>query len=270
MSRQYFFRNDDIRNTLDESLVRIQQLFTERSIPITHAVEPANVTPEVVDWLLSVKENSPHLITIMQHGYDHTSKNTRKKGEFGGDRTYQEQYRDIHSGKELMDANFGDSWFHAFSFPYAPYNSAAIQALQDMGYKVFNSHYNIEWKRRLLYAIGHLLGKGRLFDRHVSWNMKQYPGTTMYEVSMNIGFIRRYHNEQTDCDFCSYEELCALINRYLRSHFPIGVLLHHRYHVTEESLQLISRVFDYLDSKGGVAVSMEQIYMSLEGENGTK
>jgi len=267
MSREYFFRNDDIRDSFDRSLVEIQKIFIDREIPITHAVEPANISQEIVKWLLSIKEEYPHLITIMQHGYDHTIKNPRQYSEFGGDRTYDEQYADIRRGKDLMNAYFGDAWFPAFNFPCAPYNHASIQALQNVGYKVLNSHFNIEWKRRIFYFVGHILGKGLLFNRHVSWNMKKYSGTTMYEISMNISFIKHYINEDTDCEFYTYEELCSKIDKYLASPHPIGLLLHHRYHVTKESMRLISNLLDYLQSKNVTAISMEKIYNRLIGEN---
>ena len=268
MYNEYFFRNDDIRESLDESLVAIQNIFIDRGIPITQAVEPANISHKVVDWLLSMKKQFPQLITIMQHGYDHTIKNKRQYGEFGGDRTYSEQYEDISNGKELMDAYFKDQWFPAFNFPCAPYNKAAIKALNDLSYKVLNSHFNIDWKRRIFYFAGHILRKGLLFNHHVSWNMQKYPGTSMYEISMNISFIKRYINEKTDCEFFTYEALCSEIDKYFVSPYPVGLLLHHRYHITQESIDLISRVLDYLDKRKAVSVSMKTLYKGLVKKNG--
>jgi hypothetical protein len=270
MRKQYFFRNDDVRGKLDESLVTIQELFIKRNVPITHAVEPANITSDVVNWLISKKKNYPNLITIIQHGYDHSIKNTRTRGEFGGDRTYSEQYEDIRIGKELMNSKFGDSWFRAFSFPYSSYNKATIKALQVLDYKVLNSQYKIDWKRQLFYAIGQFLGKGLFFDRHVSWNMRKYPGTTVYEISINISFIKRYINEEDSCEFAIYSELCKSIDLYFNSPHPIGLLLHHRYHINKERIQLIAMVLDYLEEKGAIPVSLEGIYRNLEAGIGTK
>ena len=45
MSKEFFFRNDDIRDSLDDELIKIQDLFVQRNFPIVYAVEPANVTP---------------------------------------------------------------------------------------------------------------------------------------------------------------------------------------------------------------------------------
>lgn len=260
MSKEFFFRNDDIRGSLDKELIDIHDLFVRRNVPIIHAVEPANVTPEVVAWLLQQSAKHPEILSLMQHGYDHTIKNKEKKGEFGGQRGYQEQYDDIAKGKVLMNQYFGDQWFEAFNFPYAPYNAEAISALDDVGYLVLNSHYNCEWKRQLLYAAGHFLRKGLLLGKHVSWNHEIYPGTSIREISMNITFIQTYHNEATDCDFFSYEDLCSKIDKYITTPYPIGLLLHHRYHTSHASMVLIEKVFDYLQKKACKAVSMQQIY----------
>jgi peptidoglycan/xylan/chitin deacetylase (PgdA/CDA1 family) len=263
MSREYFFRNDDIRDTLDKELIDIHELFKRRKVPIIHAVEPGNVKPDVIRWLILQRQTCPEILSIMQHGYDHSIKNLQKKGEFGGQRSYQEQYDDILNGKNLMNRYFGDQWFQAFNFPYAPYNPAAIRALEDVGYLVLNSHYSCEWKRQLFYSVGHILGKGMLFDKHVSWNHRIYPGTTMYEISMNITFIKKYHNEHKDCEFYDYEFLCSEIDKYINTAYPIGLLLHHRYHTTKESVDLVDRVIDYLEAKHCRATSMEQIYGKL-------
>ena len=94
--------------------------------------------------------------------------------------------------------------------------------------------------------------------------MKYYPGTTIYEISINLSFIKRYMNEETDCEFFTYDELCGQIDRYLKSPYPMGLLLHHRYHVTDEHFILIEKVLDYLNSKGASAVRIEDIYHQLE------
>lgn len=237
-----FFRNDDVRNKLDYSLIEITNIFMEKGIPITHAVEPANITEEVVSWLNSIKKQYPNLIEIMQHGYDHKHKNKIKKGEFGGQRGYEEQFKDIEDGKTLMDKYFGDLWFPAFNFPYGPYNPAAMKAVHDCGFKVVNSHYNNEWKRQIFYKLGHLLRKGYLFKHHVSWNLDYYPGTKLFEIDMNVGFIDKYYNEEFDSKMMTLDELIEDTRKYFNQK-TIGVLLHHRYHNTREKIQLVD---DYL------------------------
>lgn len=258
-----FFRNDDVRDTLDESLIKITDIFIKYGVPITHAVEPANVTKEVIKWLVDTKKQHPDLIEIMQHGYDHTIKNNKIKGEFGGQRTYEEQYEEIKKGKELMNQYFGDLWFEAFNFPYAPYNIPAIKAVNDCKFKVLNSHYNSDWKRKFFYFVGHLLNKGRLLDHHVSWNLKRYPNTKLFEIDMNTGFIKKYLNEGTDADFFTLDQLKEKTLKYSKFK-TTGILLHHRYHTEKEHFDLVDDYLKWISTQGYEFLTMEKIYDRFE------
>ena len=89
MKTYVYFRNDDV-NSLDRELIEITDFFLSQDIPIIHAVEPANVNMDTIDWLNDVKDKKPELIEIMQHGYDHKK---RSIGEFGGNRAYNDQLK---------------------------------------------------------------------------------------------------------------------------------------------------------------------------------
>lgn len=256
-----FFRNDDVRDRLDQSLVELTKLFIEKKIPIIHAVEPANISEEVANWLLRMKLDFPEYVEIMQHGYDHTIKNKIKKGEFGGQRTYKEQYDDIKCGKDLMNKWFGDLWFPAFNFPYAPYNLAAIKAVDDLDYKVINSHFNNGISRKLFYFAGHLINKGNLFNHHVSWNLDYYPGTKLFEIDMNISFIKEYLNEKEDAVFFNLDELISDTIKYSK-YRTTGVLFHHRYHNSGSKLKLVEDYLNWCLSNGFDFTSLSEIYNS--------
>ena len=130
-----------------------------------------------------------------------------------------------------------------------------------------NSHYNVKWSRRIFYFLGHLLNKGLLFNHHVSWNCQKYPNTGLFEISMNITFIKSYLNEDTDCVFYTFDEICEKINRYIKTPYPIGLLIHHRYHTTDQHFELIEKVIEFLHGKGCQATSMEKIYEGLVKNN---
>ena len=254
-----FFRNDDVRDTLDSSLIKITELFIKHNIPITHAVEPANISPQVTKWLIETKQKYPDLIEIMQHGYDHKVKNSQKKGEFGGIRSYSEQYNEILKGKELMTLYFGDLWFQAFNFPFAPYNLAAIKALNDCGFKVLNSHFNRKLSRQVFYFFGHLLNKGYWFDHHVSWNLHYYPNTKLFEIDMNISFIKKYLNDNTDCEMQSLENLKKETFHYTK-YKTVGLLLHHRYHNSDEKIKLVDNYLKWVKKQDFEFFTMKKIY----------
>lgn len=240
----FYFRNDDV-NTLDSELVEITRRLTEQGVPLTHAVEPANLAPETAAWLLAEKAKAPRLVEIMQHGYDHM---LREKGEFGGRRPYQSQLDDLRRGRRILEERFGDAFFPCLNFPFGPYNAASMRAADAVGYRVISSHFNQRLSRRVMYAVGHALRRGRLAGKHVSWHLDFYPGTRLFCVDMAVSFIQRYLGVHPSRE-CVFHDLTALKAR-VRAFVPhtpvIGILLHHRFHYRPESMDLVSDLVQHL------------------------
>ena len=233
-----FFRNDDI-NELTPELMSITKLLVDEGVPIIHAVEPGNVTDECTAWLLEQKDRHGRLLQIMQHGYNHTK---HFDGEFGGGRGYQEQYDDLKRGMDIMNERFGDGWFPAINFPYGPYNQDTIRAADRLGFKVFNGHFNPRLSRRMFYRVGRILKRGQILDRHVSHHLEIYPGTSMFTIDMAICYISKYYGDygSQSCDWNSHELLMGRHREAQRIIKVVGWLLHHRYHVDEESHRLVA------------------------------
>lgn len=263
-----FFRNDDVRGSLDKSLIEITEAFVQNEIPVSHAVEPANVTPEVIDWLKEQKKKYPNLIEIIQHGYNHKLNvevnigGKIRKGEFGGNRTYKEQFDDISAGKKLMEKYFGDMWFPAFTFPYGSRNEDAIKAVNDAGFKVVNGGYNPSLKYRILYAAGHLLRKKILFNRRISYNLSEIPGTNLVEIDMGFGFIKKYLDEDVNSDLHSFEFMKRKLENY-KGVKVTGVLLHHRYHDSGEKINLVKDFLSLCKEKKYTFLRQEDIYKKV-------
>lgn len=250
------FRNDDV-NILTPELVSLTNILINRGISITHAVEPCNITVETIDWLKKMKEDLPNLIEIVQHGWDHS---WHDKGEFGGKRLYEEQYIDLRCGKEIMEETFGIDFFPMLVVPCDCYNKDTIKAVSLLQYKVFSVHYNYRTSRRIFYNIGHLLGKGQLFGRHISNHLNYYPGTQMFEIDTSISFIKKYlgYNE---CEMNSVKEITRAFN-VLKKQIPVvSFSLHHRLHNKKIHIDLFTSVLDEIQMMNNVTfVNYEKIY----------
>jgi hypothetical protein len=264
----FYFRNDDV-NVLEDELVNVTRRCTDENVPITHTVEPANVTDECVAWLREEKARAPRLVELMQHGYDHV---WRDEGEFGGKRPFDDQYADLKHGKEILQAKLGDDFLPCLNFPFGPYNRHSMRAADRLGFRIINSHYNCRLSRRIMYAVGHVLRLGQIRGKHVSYHLDFYPGTGMYCIDMAVSFIRTYigeHGSRT-CVFHEAEAMARNIGRFI-DHTPvIGVLLHHRFHHTEASLDLITDVIRHLKTIPDTEfLNLEEIYQRTCPEPGT-
>lgn len=237
-----FYRNDDVRDKLDQSLVDFTALCVKKNMPVAHAVEPANVTQEVVDWLIEVKSAHPELIDIIQHGYDHNINGKYHKMEFGGKRTYKEQYNDILKGKELMEDYFGELWIPIFTFPYSIYNSQSIRVLKDLGYIGLSDTIFFNLKARFKNHIGQLLNKDVIRNKKISFHPKHRPNG-LKEISTSFSIIKKYHSD-TECDHFTKDEILQGIKLASKFTDITGVLFHHRYH--DQHLNIIGEVTDYI------------------------
>jgi len=250
-----FFRNDDVRGNLDQSLIDLTSLCIENTIPIAHAVEPANVTQKVVDWLIEVKNAHPELIDIIQHGYDHNINGNYHKMEFGGERTYKDQYDDILKGKNLMQNYFGDLWVPIFTFPYAVYNTQSIRILKDLGYMGLSDVIFFNSKARIKNQVGRLLRRDVIANRKVSFHPKQRPNG-LREVSTSFGIIKKYNSEDS-CDHFTMDEIIQKIKISSKFTDSIGVLFHHRFHAGH--LGLIQEIIDYFAKNNFQPKSLSEI-----------
>lgn len=246
-----FIRNDDVREKLDDSLITITNECIKRGIPICHAVEPANVSLKVENWLKDLKKQT-NLIEIVQHGYSHKLNYIKKisgvtkKGEFGGDRTFEDQYNEIKKGMDLMNKKFHDDWFKLFTFPYGARNQDCIKAIDKCGFKAVNGSMGVSIKHKTFYLIGRLLKKEMLFNKKVSYNLKYKPNTNLFQIDTSISIIDKFNDEFFDGEFLSLDQLKKETSFLLNNTNIVGIVLHHRYHTTDKINKLFTNYLNWL------------------------
>lgn len=252
------FRNDDV-NDLTPELQKVTEILVDRGIPVTHAVEPGNVTGATVEWLLGEKERAGNLIEIAQHGWTHA---WHGKGEFGSTRTKDEQIADLQRGRDRLESLFGEDFFPMLTIPYGIYTRDTVEAADSLGYKVFCSHYNYRFSRRLFYRLGHITGTDEFGGHHVSYHLRVHPGTHLFQVDSSLSFIREYlGRDSTDCVWEQPEWLLSEFEKFARRIDVVVFLLHHRYHKDKASLQLVAEVADKLHRREDVTFcNYEQVY----------
>jgi peptidoglycan/xylan/chitin deacetylase (PgdA/CDA1 family) len=242
-----FFRNDDVRGSLDKSLVRLTDIFVERKISISHAVEPANISTEVAQWLLAMKNRYPKYIDIIQHGYDHNLRNPLSKYEFGADRSFESQLDDILRGKMIMNSLFGEKWVPIFTFPYGSYNSDTLKALKTLNYLGICTGTSFRFRTRVLNLLGNILKVDSLAKKRISYHRRGVNNWGLEEISCSINMIKKYHDEYHAVHYSLADLLERLhINQKFTSR--VGILFHHRFH--DEQLDMIICLLDELIRRG--------------------
>lgn len=255
--RTLFIRNDDIRDTLDNSLVSLTEAVLCEEFCITHAVEPANVSSQVVDWLLQKKKEHPDKIEIIQHGVDHKIKtNPPIRGEFGGSRGYQEQLLEIENGCNRMDELFGSQWSRIFSFPYGCYNMNTLRALQLLDYRIISTGMRFSYKRRILNAVGKLLKKKSIGHRNIVYSNQIIPGTSIHEIPIVLNGTKK----QTSLNSAIQKTTEELISGWLElpsKMTKVGLLCHHRFY-SKRDVEQLTAFLQFLLADGVIGSRIEE------------
>ncbi|PKP46548.1 MAG: hypothetical protein CVT94_14325 [Bacteroidetes bacterium HGW-Bacteroidetes-11] len=242
-----FFRNDDVRDVLDESLINLTELCIKHHVPISHAVEPANLSAEVAEWLIAKKKQHPDIVEIIQHGYNHNCGNPHQKMEFGGNRGFDDQFNDIKKGKEILDSTFGNLWNPVFTFPYGTFNQETLKAVDALDYKIISSKIKFDFKARLKNFSGKLLGKDLILGKKINFHPDFRKGYKFREISVSANLIKKYTGEST-ADHFSLDEIMEQVTLAAKYTNVIGVLFHHRFH--GDHLELTEKLILQLKEKG--------------------
>ena len=243
-----FFRNDDVRESIEPELVKLIDIFSAAEVPISLAVEPANVTQEVVDWVLEKQKCYPKVIEVIQHGYDHNKESKYPQGtEFGTTRTFEDQYQDIQKGKQLMDTYFGKNWFQAMAFPYGSFNTPALLALDKAEFKVLSTGVTLSFPHQLKNWMGRLLKKDLIKGKKISHHNCIRKPYKFVELDCSVNIIKKYHTENTAEHF-SLEKIIENVQTSSKYSSVIGILLHHRFHT--DQFETIKKLVEWLKNSG--------------------
>lgn len=96
----FWWRDDDAMEPT-EPLGRMLALAETHRVPLSLAVIPAGVVPELADAL------SRHSAGILQHGWSHANHATGKKCELGAERPAETVLAELAEGKRVLERLFG-------------------------------------------------------------------------------------------------------------------------------------------------------------------
>lgn len=257
-NKYIFLRNDDVRDSLDKELVDLTNICIKNNVPISHAVEPANVGVEVVEWLKKIKSEHPEKIEIIQHGYDHNKNNPNQKYEFGHKRTYIDQLNSIREGKNIMNFHFGSLWTPVFTFPYGTFNAETLKALQREEYKAISSKIEFTAVNQLKNFIGKSLKMDFILGKKINYHPKMRRNYGLQELSVSANLIKSYQNSNSATHY-SIEEVEQQVYNASRYTNVVGILFHHRFHT--DYIKSVEYLIERLKSKGYIFSTIAKLNM---------
>jgi hypothetical protein len=193
-----FFRADDI-GAGGRAFEALCCLFRHHETPLAMAVVPA--------WLSQVRrEQLFHSAPLEepfwgwhQHGWRHVNwQRTGKKSEFGEQRSFEKQWRDIWQGRQKMEEIFLDRFIPIFTPPWNRLSPLTIKILQQLNFKGVS-----------------LAGP---FPRGV----RPPSGLTNLRVQIDLHTRKSRESEQ------DYVDLLDQITTVMAKKEPVGIMIHHQ------------------------------------------
>ncbi len=135
-----FLRDDDIWSD-DEVFLELSGFLKELRLPVIYGVIPLRLEPRMAVVLKNAKKSDPALVDIVQHGYQHANHAAAgvAKYEFGPGRSNDRQHKDMSAGLKIMHRSFGAMFTPAFIPPYHGYDRATLDAVEDLGFRIFSA-----------------------------------------------------------------------------------------------------------------------------------
>jgi peptidoglycan/xylan/chitin deacetylase (PgdA/CDA1 family) len=258
-----FIRNDDVRHVIEPELEMLLDIVERQKVPVSFAVEPENVSSEVIDYLLQRKHEHPALIELIQHGLNHNVHNQHPDGiEFGGLRDYQSQLNDMKKGLSLMNEIFGDRWCKVISFPYGSYNSATLQVVEELKYRAVTTSISYTLKSKAKDLIGTTLNKQLLLGKKVSYHGKIRKSFSYWDIGVSVNLIEKYQTYDTATHY-NFDALLKMVACSANHSDIIGILLHHRYH-KKADMNVFERLVLSLKEQGYVFLTLASVIDMLE------
>lgn len=130
-----FFRADDI-GAGGRAFEALCHLFRLHATPLAMAVVPAWLSQVRRELLFRSAPLDEPIWGWHQHGWRHVNwQRSGKKSEFGEQRPFEKQWRDIWQGRQKMEDIFGDRFTPVFSPPWNRLSHLTIKIVQQLNFR---------------------------------------------------------------------------------------------------------------------------------------
>ena len=193
-----FFRADDI-GAGGKAFDALCRLFRYHEVPLGMAVVPAWLSPTRIEQLFRTADRDHPLWSWHQHGWRHVNwQRTAKKSEFGQQRPFEKQWRDLWQGKQKMAEVFGDRFVPVFTPPWNRLSLSTLKILQELNF------------------------------RGVSMTDPLPRGSKTPIELKNLRIQLDLHTRKAQDGLADYQNLLEELSSLLEKKEPLGIMIHHQ------------------------------------------
>lgn len=237
------FRNDDIQPWYEkESLRKVDQVFIEEDVPVTHGVIPAvsneaDITEdqELCGYLTDLTNEHPELFEMALHGYTHEQQTDFLGASEFGDVPIETQRDWLERGERIHESCVGTAP-ETFVPPLNTYDSNTVAALDERGYTTVSG---ARWATNEQYN-----------ESAVAFEEGGLTHVSMFE---DASMVRWDTDDHDDHEYYDLEELEAEFDRAYENNVPYVHMLHYFTFTEEEHYDLLREFIQYMKSKDDVA-----------------
>jgi peptidoglycan/xylan/chitin deacetylase (PgdA/CDA1 family) len=231
-----FFRADDI-GAGGRAFEALCQIFRFHRIPLAMAVVPAWLSDVRRQQLFQAAPLEEPLWGWHQHGWRHVNwQRTGKKSEFGEQRPFDKQMKDIVQGREKMQAVFGNHLLPVFTPPWNRLSSSTLKILQDLGFNGVS----------------------------ITGPFPRGSKTTIKLKNLRVQLdLHTRKNRDGESDF---QTLLDEISTLLGKKEPFGIMIHHQ-RMNHFAFEFLNELLSCLKSKMGVRfLSLQEMLEKVDEE----
>jgi peptidoglycan/xylan/chitin deacetylase (PgdA/CDA1 family) len=193
-----FFRVDDV-GAGGQAFEALCRLFRHHQVPLNMAVVPAWLSNTRIKQLFSATPPEESLWSWHQHGWRHVNwQRTGKKSEFGQERPFEKQWRDIWQGKKKMEDIFGRLNTPVFTPPWNRLSTTTLKILQELDFRGV--------------SLTDPFPRGSKTPTHLK----------------NIRIHLDLHTRKNKDSLTDYQNMLEGLNHILEKKTPSGIMIHHQ------------------------------------------
>lgn len=196
-SVRIFFRADDI-GAGGQAFETLCQIFRFHQVPLAMSVVPAWVSSVRQQQLFAAAPLEEPLWGWHQHGWRHVNwQSSGKKSEFGDQRPFEKQWRDIWQGWQKMQILFQGLCLPVFTPPWNRLSLTTIKVLQKLDFKAVS------------------------ITKPLPSGLKTPLGLANFRIQLDL------HTRKAKDSAADYDKLLSELANLMERREPSGIVIHH-------------------------------------------